>query len=368
MKIIVNGLDLNDAISKLSKALPVRDVSQTLECIKVVAENDTLTLFATDKDLAIEKTIDANVVVSGSFLIPGKLFGEYIRNIASETEITMELNDELKLIISSQCSECCIQCFDVSNYPEIEPVSDERYFEVTERNIKELIGRVLFAVATDDARPILKGVFVEAKGGTLSAVATDGYRLAMAKKPLVSQCELLSATVPSRSLNELSKLLSDSDDVVKVYIEKNNMMVQLPNTTLIARLLTNGQYINYNNLVPKDFMTTLIVNKENFEKSLNTASIMSKSDKNNLVVLDVEEYSMKISSTSEYGTAKEEVTVSLSGRDLRCSYNAKFINDCLKVLDCEAIKMEFALHNSCVITVNNSDEVLYFILPVKTVN
>ena len=71
MKIIVNGLDLNDAISKVSKALPVRDVTQTLECIKVVAHDDTLTLFATDKDLAIEKTIDANVVVAGSFLIPG---------------------------------------------------------------------------------------------------------------------------------------------------------------------------------------------------------------------------------------------------------------------------------------------------------
>jgi DNA polymerase-3 subunit beta len=95
---------------------------------------------------------------------------------------------------------------------------------------------------------------------------------------------------------------------------------------------------------------------------------MSRGDRNNLVVLDVEEYAMKISSTSEYGTAKEEVTVSLSGRDLRCSYNAKYINDCLKVLNCEAIKMQFALHNSCVITVNNSDEVLYFILPVKTIN
>lgn len=368
MKIIVNGLDLHDAISKVSKALPVRDVTQTLECIKVVAQDDTLTLFATDKDLAIEKTIDANVVVSGSFLIPGKLFAEYIRNIASETEIAMELNDELKLVISSAGSECCMQCFDVENYPETELVSDEQYFEVVERDLKELVGRVLFAVATDDARPILKGVYLEASNGTVSAVATDGYRLAMAKKPLVNVVEKISATVPSRSLSELAKLLSDTDDGVKIYIERNNMMVKLANTTLIARLLTNGQYINYNNLIPKEFLTTLIVNKENFEKSLNTASIMSRGDRNNLVVLDVEEYAMKISSTSEYGTAKEEVTVSLSGRDLRCSYNAKYINDCLKVLNCEAIKMQFALHNSCVITVNNSDEVLYFILPVKTIN
>ena len=127
MKIIVNGLDLHDAISKVSKALPVRDVTQTLECLKIVAREDTLTLFATDKDLAIEKTIDANVVVAGAFLIPGKLFVEYIRNIASENEIAMELNDDFKLKISSAGSECQIQCFDIDNYPETEIVSDEKW-------------------------------------------------------------------------------------------------------------------------------------------------------------------------------------------------------------------------------------------------
>jgi len=366
MKLIVNGLDLNDAVQKVSKALPARDVGQTLECIKVVASEDKLTLFATDKDLAIEKTIDANVVVSGAFLIPGRLFGEYIRNIAAENEIAMEISDEYKLIITSASSECSIQCFDVANYPETEQMDGENYFTVTENSLREVINKVIFAVATDDARPILKGVFLKAKEYTLSAVATDGFRFAMAKKPLEAKVDEISATIPSRSLSELAKLLGTGDDVVKVYVEKNNLMVNLGNTTLMTRLLTNGQYVPYENLIPKDFVTTLVVNKENFERSLNTASIMSRADKNNLVVLDVEEYSMRISSTSEYGTAREEVSVSLTGKDLVSSYNAKYINDCLRVIDAETIKMEFAKHNSCVITINNSDEVLYFILPIKT--
>ncbi|MCM1042696.1 MAG: DNA polymerase III subunit beta [Corallococcus sp.] len=366
MKTIVNGEQLYDAIAKVSKALPSRDVAQTLECIKVVAQNDKLTLLATDKDLAIEKTIEANVIVAGAFLIPGKLFGEYIKNFATEVEISMELNDELKLIISSAGSECFIQCFDISNYPETEEMEGDNFFTVTERNIKEIIGQVIFSVATDDTRPILKGVYVEAKEYTLSAVATDGYRFAMAKKPLEGKVEEISATVPSRSLSELAKLLGDTDDIIKVYVEKNNLMVKLENTTLMTRLLTNGQYIKYDNLIPKEFLTTLVVDKQSFEKSLNIASIMSRGEKNNLVILDIEEYAMKISSTSEYGTAKEEVSVALRGKDVRCAYNARYINDCLRVINAESIKMEFALHNSCVITVNDSDEVLYFILPVKT--
>ena len=100
MKIIVHGLDLSDAIAKVSKALPVREVAPVLECIKIVAENDRLTLYATDKDLAIEKTIDANVIVGGAFLVPGKIFGEYIRNIANEEDISLEITDEYEDIHS----------------------------------------------------------------------------------------------------------------------------------------------------------------------------------------------------------------------------------------------------------------------------
>ena len=367
MKIIVNSLDLNDAISKVSKALPVRDVAPILECIKVVAENDKLTLFATDKDLAIEKTIDANVIVGGATLVPGRVFGDYVRNIADSGDVSLELNDENRLVISTSSSECNISTLDVDDYPEAEQINDDSYFAIQEINLKDIINNVIFSVATDESRPMLKGVYFEAKDYTLTAVATDGYRFAMSKKALEEKTEEITATVPARSLSELAKLLEGSETVLKVYIEKNYLLVVLNNTKVLTRLLVSGQYIRYDNIIPKEFVATLLVNKENFEKALTTASIMSRGDKNNLVVLDIEEYTMNISSTSQYGSARENVNISLNGKDVRCAYNAKYINDCLKVINAEAIKMEFAQHSSCVITINNSDEVLYFILPVKQI-
>ncbi len=368
MKIIVNGLDLNDAIAKVSKALPVREVAPVLDCIKITAENDRLTLYATDKDLAIEKTIEANVIVGGAFLVPGKIFGEYIRNIANEEQdISLEMTDDNRLSICSANSECHISTFDVDDYPETKQIGGDNYFAIQERNLREAITNVIFAVATDDSRPMLKGVYFEAQGFVLTAVATDGYRFASSKKSLEESVSRISATVPSRSLNELSKLLSDSENVVKVYIENNYLMVATENGKLFTRLLA-GQYIKFDNIVPRDFVSTLLVNKESFERSLNIASIMSRSEKNNLVKLEIEEYSMTISSQSkQYGTAKESVVISLTGKDITCCYNSRYINDCLKVISADTIKMEFAQHNSCVITVNGSDEVLYFILPVKQI-
>ena len=368
MKIIVNSLDLNDAVAKVSRALPVRGVVPVLECIRVIAENDKMTLYATDKDLAIEKTIDANVVVGGAMLVPGRVFGDYIRSIAGEdTEVSLETDDSDRLTISTSGSECNITTLDVEDYPESEEVSNESYFTIQEASLKEIINNVIFSVATDDSRPMLKGVYLEAKDFVLTAVATDGYRFAMSKKALEEKSAAISATVPSRSLAELSRLLGDSDNLLRVYVEKNYLLVVLENTKLLTRLLVSGQYIRYDNIIPRDFVTTLLVNKNNFERSLSTASIMSRGDKNNLVVLDIEEYNMNISSTSQYGTAKENVAVSLTGKDVRCAYNSKYLDDCLKVINAETIKMQFAQHSSCVITINNSDEVLYFILPVKQI-
>ena len=114
MKIIVNSLDLNDAVNKVSKALPSRDVAPVLECIKISAENDRLTLYATDKDLAIEKTIDANVIVGGAMLVPGRIFGDYIRNIADNgSDISLEINEDNRVFISSANSECTIGTLEI---------------------------------------------------------------------------------------------------------------------------------------------------------------------------------------------------------------------------------------------------------------
>lgn len=366
MKIIVNSIDLNDAVAKVSKALSGKDASPVLECIKFSAEDDKLTLYATDKDLAIEKTIEANVIVGGTMLVPGKIFADYIRNIAeTDTDVSLDTSDDTRLYVSTSGSECNIATLDVEDYPEVENVGGNSYLAIAEHNLKEIINNVLFSVATDDSRPMLKGVNFDAVGYSLTAVATDGYRFALAKKPLEESVDHISATVPARSLNELFKLLDDEDDVLHVYIENNYMLVELPNTRLFTRLLA-GQYIKYDNIVPREFVSTLFVDKAVFERSLTTASIMSRAEKNNLVSLNIDEYNMNISSTSQYGTAKETVAVSLSGKDIDSTYNSRYLADCLRVINGETIKMEFAKHMGCVITVNNSDEVLYFILPVNT--
>ena len=249
------------------------------------------------------------------------------------------------------------------------------------KGLEETLGEAKYALDIDNISVHLKELKAEQEkpevwqdlersariGREISTIENKIAAYEKGKKALEEKSAAISATVPSRSLAELSRLLGDSDNLLRVYVEKNYLLVALENTKLLTRLLVSGQYIRYDNIIPRDFVTTLLVNKNNFERSLATASIMSRGDKNNLVVLDIEEYNMNISSTSQYGTAKENVAVSLTGKDVRCAYNSKYLDDCLKVINAETIKMQFAQHSSCVITINNSDEVLYFILPVKQI-
>ena len=184
MKIIVNGLDLNSAVASVSKALPQKEFSPILEGIKIVARDDKIVLFASDTDLSIEKTISARVEEEGEILVPGKILADYIRNIADANDIILSCQDDNKLTITYARSECYIQCLPFEEYPEKENIDKSSYFVTTQRNLKDIVSKVIFSVATEDTRPILKGIFIEAKEYTLSAVATDGYRFAKCNVPM----------------------------------------------------------------------------------------------------------------------------------------------------------------------------------------
>ncbi|MEG2158291.1 MAG: DNA polymerase III subunit beta, partial [Clostridia bacterium] len=129
MKLICSGLDLSDAVNKVNKALPQKITNPILEGIKIIAKNDTLTLFATDLELSIEKTIKADVVTEGEFVVPGKVFGEYIKKLSNE-QIEIVLNDNNQLVIRYMDSEGVIACYNIDEYPTQSIANNASHFEI----------------------------------------------------------------------------------------------------------------------------------------------------------------------------------------------------------------------------------------------
>lgn len=367
MKVICDGLDLSIATNQVIKALSTRTTNFLLEGIKFSCVGDEMKLSCTDLELGIEKTIKAEVKEEGETVIPGKFFADFIKKLTSE-KIELDLVEKNKLKISYTDSETFIQVLNAEEFPNLEMVSDKDHFVINSKDFKNLINRSIFSCAIDDSRPILKGCLLEVEDDYINSIGLDGYRLAFVKEKLVEKSGDFKIVVPSRSLSEICKFLEEDDRDIKVCVQRNFLMVQIDSLKIITRLI-DGDFINYKQIIPSDFATSIVISKNLFEEAIERTSILSRIDRNNLVKFEIKDNVLTLLSNSDLGNIKENIAISLEGNDLTIAFNSRYFTECLRTLDDEAIKICFNnSSNPCVIRSKDSDEYLYLILPVRIIS
>lgn len=364
---IVNcqGLELSEAFLRVSKAISNKITNPILEGIKIVAEDDTLTLSATDTELSIEKKIRADIKVEGETVVPGRFITEFVKNLTN-SQIELDLNEKNQLTIKYDDSESVIQCYNPVEYPGFKKIKTNEFFGISKKDFKSAVAKSIFSVAIDDSRPILKGVLFDIDNNEINVVALDGYRLARVRKRISSNIKK-SIVVPARSLSELSKMIDDSDEIINIYFDDSSIMVDLGDTKVTSRLL-EGDYINYKQIIPANYETYVIINKEQFEQALERATLLSRTSNNNFVKFDIKENNLCITSNSELGNIKENIPVNVSGKDLIISFNPRYFLESIKVNANEFIKICFdSPSKPCVVVPTEEDEFLYLILPVRVI-
>ena len=357
MKVICQGNELSDALSKVVKALPQKRTNPILEGIKMTAEGETLTLFATDLELAIEKKINAKVLIDGEVVIPGKLFADYAKKIEEE-EVELDGTSSSKLIIKYLESELQIKTLPADEYPIFKEVNTENSFVILKKELKTIINKVIFNVSVDEARPTLRGVCLNIKDNEVEAVASDGYRLALTRAVIKNNGIIDKIVVPSKSMNELARLIDDGEDAITIYVDKNYIMVDLFHTKLVSRLISE-EYINYEKIIPVSFTTEVTVDKKLFENSI--------LDKRSYVKMEIKEENLSLSAHSEDGEINEKLTIGLKGKDLTIGFNAKYITDCMHAIDEPFITLNFTSSTAPGIIKGESDRWLYLILPLRVI-
>ena len=366
MKLFCEGLDLSDAVLKVIKAASNKTTNPILEGIKLVAEDDTLTLVATDGELAIEKKIKANVEIEGQTVVPGRLFSEFVKKLSNEQiELTLNSNNQLKLKYTD--SEVYMQCLNVSEFPVIQQINNAQFFTMKQGDFKDLVEKTIFCVALDDTRPILKGCLLEISKAGAKSIALDGYRLALAKKPIVDCSTEMKVVVPGRSLSELSKLLDSDESNIRILVQRNYLMAEVNSTKIITRLLGTGDdYINYNQIIPTDFKTTVVVQKNQLEQALERVAILARASNDNSATFEFKENLLTLQARAEIGNVTEKVTVSVVGEDLTAIFDNFFVRECLGAISDDFVKIELnGPINPCVIVPHTGDEYLYLVLPIR---
>ena len=370
MKIIFEKDKMIKALNSVTKAVATKTTMPILEGILIQTNNDDIKLTCYDKELGIEYIIkENNVLEQGSIVVNAIMFSEIIRKLP-DTNITISINDNNLLVIECEGSVYKLATMNPDDFPQLPEINVENSIELEQNTIKDMIRKTIFAISTEENRPVFTGCLFEVKNNKLNVVAVDGFRLAWKSKVLNTKTNDFEAVIPGRTLQEINKILADSFDLIKLGISKNQALFEIENCKIVTRLL-DGEFLKYSEVIPKKWETRVRVNKNLISNCFERISLISSSsmekEKRYPVKLNVEVGKIKISCTNQTGDAKEEIFTTTEGQDLEAGFNPKFFLDVFRNIDDEDVYINFgtSISPSVIKSIEDDGDYQYMILPVR---
>ena len=355
--------EILEGISTVQKAITGKSTMPILEGIYIKTNEISLTLIGSDMDVSIQTTVNANIIEQGSIVIDAKIFGEIIRKLPNAT-IKIETLENQIIRITCEKSVFDVVYMNTNEFPELPEINEDLKVSVKQNILKNMIKGTSFAIAQDETRPILQGILFEVKNKNLNLVALDGYRLAIRSEFLDTDINI-DVVIPGKTLNEVSKILEDVDNIVDITFTNNHILFNLEKTKIISRLL-EGKFINYNSLLPQEHKLLVDVNRQELQNAIERASLMAKDGNTNLIKLDIQQDNLIITSNSQLGKVREEITIKLQGEEVQIAFNSRYLLDVLKNVEDDEVVMKMTSGISpCVIEQKSSENAKYLVLPVR---
>jgi len=371
MKFVCYKDTMIKALNSVVRGVASKTTMPILEGILIQTNDKEIKLTTYDLEIGIEYTLECDVKEHGSTVVNATMFTEIIRKLP-DSEINISVNENNLLSIECEGSLYKLATMNPEEFPELPKIEVENSIDLEQAALKNMIRKTIFAVSTDENRPIFSGCLFEIKNNKLNVVAIDGFRLALRTINLPVAVNDFKAVIPAKTLNEVIKILSDSFENVKVGVAKNQALFEMDNCKLVTRIL-DGEFLNYSSVIPSNWQTRVKVNKNDLQNSFERISLISSSsiekEKKYPVKVTVDIGKMIISCTNQTGDAKEEVYISTEGKYLEAGFNPKYFLDCLKAIDDEEIYVEFGSNISpCLVKSVEDNDYVYMILPIRLKN
>ncbi len=365
MKLICSKENLLNGINIVQKAVSTKTTLPILEGILLNADGK-FKLTGNDLEIGIECYVEADIRKTGSIVINSKMFGDIVRRLP-DAEVLIEVMENNLVIVECENSHFEIKGINPSGYPTLPNVDKENILSLTQSDLKDMIRQTVFAVGTDENRPVLTGSLIEVKSNELVFVSIDGFRLALRRKQINGDIADFSVIVPGKTLNEISKILQATDDEVFIYNSNNQIVFDTQSWRIVSRLI-EGKFLNYNSLLNKEFETKIVINIKELQSSLERASLISMNDKNSPVKLFIGNDKIIITSNAELGAVREEVKCDIEGNNLEIGYNPAFLIDALKAIDDDRTAIYFITTNApCTMrpVIENNNDYAYLVQAVR---
>ena len=361
-----------EALNNVTKALSQRTTIPVLNGIVFNVTEQGIDLLASDSELTIKVSISKEDIKSiegiGRVIIQSKYFIDMIRKMPAD-EIDFEIEDNLKIKISTPTSQFCLNCYNPNDYPNINIEKCDEPITLEASMLKEIINQTSYALSTQETGKILTGINLKINGDILECIATDSYRLSKKNIKLTTPINrLINIVIPGRSITELEKIIADEENV-EIHIFTNKILFIYKNIYVQSNLL-NGSYPETSHFIPNDFAYMINLNLKEFYDAVDRAALLAQNKATrSFIKMHIEDKEMIITSTSnELGDAEDKIKIDSNNKEkIEVSFSSKYMMDALKVIKEDNILLLLNTDDKPILIKPITDETLIeLILPVKT--
>jgi len=332
-------------------------------------------LIATNLEIGITHQVRGKIDSEGEFTVDSKVITDYI-NLLPGDKVECE-RDGLEIKIKCQNYKTKIHVQDASDFPLIPKVDKDNFYSIPVDEFKSALSEVIFAVANNETRLELSGILLSFTGDSLVLAGTDSYRLAEKKIKIKSNYEnpVSKVIVPARTLQELIRVLSsfkedeqlENAGEIKICLSENQILFIFGSTELVSRLI-NGSYPDYQQIIPLNYKTRVLINKNELMRAIKASAIFSKAGVND-VALDFKSETGKItisSASSQVGESSVELNSEIEGDNNEIIINYRYFLDGLNNISSDIIKLDLVNSGTpCVLRPEKTDDYLYIVMPIR---
>lgn len=362
MKFTCAQEDLSHYLQIAVRAIATKSTLPILTGILIETKENYLRCVATDLEIAVEVKIpNIQIQNPGIVVLPGKTFVEIVRHLP-QIPVEIELDENSKAVsIVSKYSSYQLPVLPVEEFPTLPDFKNGDKLEISSEKLKEAIRQTIYATLAEDPRPFLSSILWESTPDHLRLVATDVNRLAVKDIPVKSGVQK-TALVPVRALREISNIFGNNpEDTLDIYIGEKLIYLTGAGVTFSSRLV-EAQFPRYEQVIPKEFLGSMLINRSMLIEALERTSLVSNSIRltisNKGVIITAKE--------PDKGKSYEEIPADFTGQELEIGFNVRFLLDFLKAVDAEEIIFKYIQEQKpALLQINGKNEYIYIVMPLK---
>ena len=375
MKLTCVQENLSKALSVVNRAVATRTSLPVLSNVLVATERSMLKLSATNMEISTTVMVGCKIDSEGAVTVPARLLTDLVSQFDAGP-VDFELNPEtLELSLSSGKYNATLKGISADDFPPLPAAEPGATLRLDSTTLKQMIDLTTIATATDDSRPVLSGVSISIDSNSIVFAAADGYRLAIKRLNAETGVEkAVQIIVPRSSMIELSRILGDTREEVEIVIspQATHVAFQVAGVQMISHLI-EGQFPNYEQLVPTDSSTRVVLNAAEFSKATRIAAIFARSGSNvirmEVASGDADAGTVSISAESaDIGANSGQLDADVDGEQAFIAFNARFLGECLGTVHTEEVEVQLSGSTSPgLIRPRNDDSYIHVIMPMHTV-